>query len=955
MPEFVPEHETEVAAMKLQLSRHAADAGVDLSADENGEIRAEIDEGLRGDHFGRSPQQQKVKSDRRELFFGENQAEVVIISPRFSPDNVDGISTLSDDGSPCATATKKKKRRAKVKSPSKKATSVFAESQNETELQVRVLSPMHEVQGHPRTRTQTQTSATSPGRMSLSASPITKERFDLPAARRPMRDKVTATNRGQEQRNVDDEDLLRPGPGDKWKLIIERNRSSGSGQVGCAKKSVEDLGFISVVEVDAGAARSVHGRCIHMREGAGIDRLDLCRLEPGHKMNRFVDMGPSIGNKCNLFKQLVRMRTLFPDLYTFFPPSWNFPDDLEHFQANAPKNKIYLLKPTVGSQGKGIRMASGAEVGPTYGKMCKELPTELESRDPGHTASGPQSAVPSPGAPKTGNRLPSVLTSPVGVKGASSPTAPAKASRHAQPNVCVQECIDPALINKSKFDLRIYVLMESVLPLRAHLCRSAMLRKCMEEYKPLHAGEKMSKFSLLTNTSINKKWKPEYLPGSDAGKGCKIPLHDAFDQLADEGIERESLWKQIEHIVALTLIAVHPRLDLQYRSCLTENDLRGGSNHTSKCFQMLGFDIMVDSSGFAQLLEVNTHPSFAWDTKIDSTIKRPAIAGCMAIVCGQNLPEVLPQIKEYQWGAPLSLYDKDGVLKAESERRRLEWLQQLYTPVPLSNHSSSSDASHAQLGADVLQVFLTLLRIEVRISVAWLCLLILFDARTHAQTCIHTWFNLYIFVPLYLCLNPAIFFAYVTIIMTTQQVKIRSRMAQDLQRTRFGETGAKLEETWGRELVRPKTTTRKRESSTSVPQSKKSLSPLGRRSDSGVDKSTSLSPQRGLRDVGGRGDGERIRIFAAESSGAAVSKSLSAATTIISMAAHAETDTSNVAAGVARASIDAVTGDGNQGIGGDENEAQEAPESTEQDTDVVLIKETNLGPVAVAILYKSLR
>ena len=950
MPEVVPEHETQVAAMKLQLSRQAADAGVDLFADENGEYREERDKGLRGDHFGRSPQHQKGKSDRRELFFGENQADAVIISPRFSPDNVGGISTLSDDGSPCASATKKKKTRAKVRSPSKKATSVFA--QTETEVQVKVLSPMQEVHGHPRSRTQKQTSATSPGRMSLSASPTTRERFDVAAARRPMRDKVSATNGEQEQRNVDDEDLFRPGPGDKWKLIIEKNRSSGSGQVGCAKKSVEDLDFISVVEVDAGAARSVHGRCIHMREGAGIDRLDLCRLEPGHKMNRFVDMGPSIGNKCNLFKQLVRMRTLFPDLYTFFPPSWNFPDDLEHFQANAPKNKIYLLKPTVGSQGKGIRMASGAEVGPTYGKMCKELPTELESRDPGPTASGPQSALPSPGAvPKTGNRLPSV-TSPVGAKGVSSPTAPAKASRHAQPNVCVQECIDPALISKSKFDLRIYVLMESVLPLRAHLCRSAMLRKCMEEYKPLHAGEKMSKFSLLTNTSINKKWKPEYLPGSDAGKGCKIPLHDAFDQLADEGIERESLWKQVEHIVALTLIAVHPRLDLQYRSCLTENDLKSGSNHTSKCFQMLGFDIMVDSSGFAQLLEVNTHPSFAWDTKIDSTIKRPAIAGCMAIVCGQNLPEVLPQIKEYQWGAPLSLYDKDGVLKAESERRRLEWLQQLYTPVPLSSHSSLSDASHAQLGADVLHVFLTLLRIEVDISVSWLCLLTLFDARTHAHTCTHTCFNLYIFVPLYLCLYPAVFFAYVTIIMTARQVKIRSRMTLDLQKSRFGETGAKLEETWGREPVRPKTTSRKRESSTSVPQSKKSLSPIGRRSDSRVDKGTSLSPQRA---VGGRGDGERIRIFAAESSGAAVSKSLSAATTVISMAAHAETDTSNVAAGVARASTDAVTGVGNRGIGGDEDETKEAPVSTEQDTDVVLIKETNLGPVAVAILYKSLR
>ena len=46
--------------------------------------------------------------------------------------------------------------------------------------------------------------------------------------------------------------------------------------------------------------------------------------------------------------------------------------------------------------------------------------------------------------------------------------------------MCVQECIDPALLGGNKFDLRIYVLLESVLPLKAHLCRSAMLRKCME-------------------------------------------------------------------------------------------------------------------------------------------------------------------------------------------------------------------------------------------------------------------------------------------------------------------------------------------------------------------------------------------------------------------------------------------------------------------------------------------
>lgn len=50
----------------------------------------------------------------------------------------------------------------------------------------------------------------------------------------------------------------------------------------------------------------------------------------------------------------------------------------------------------------------------------------------------------------------------------------------------------------------------------------------------------------------------------------------------------------MEKIAALTLVAVHPRLVLQYRSCLSEQDTGlPEEEHASKCFQMLGFDIMV--------------------------------------------------------------------------------------------------------------------------------------------------------------------------------------------------------------------------------------------------------------------------------------------------------------------------------------------------------------------------
>lgn len=138
--------------------------------------------------------------------------------------------------------------------------------------------------------------------------------------------------------------------------------------------------------------------------------MDVLRLEQGDKTNRFVEMGPAVGSKCNLFKQLIRLRTLFPDVYDFFPPTWNFPDDLEHFNAWAPRDKIYLLKPTVGSQGKGIRLASGPDVGATYGKMCKELPAELESLDSG--LSSPSLGSPQPSRKQESPQLLPSLKSP---------------------------------------------------------------------------------------------------------------------------------------------------------------------------------------------------------------------------------------------------------------------------------------------------------------------------------------------------------------------------------------------------------------------------------------------------------------------------------------------------------------------------------------------------------------
>lgn len=40
------------------------------------------------------------------------------------------------------------------------------------------------------------------------------------------------------------------------------------------------------------------------------------------------------------------------------------------------------------------------------------------------------------------------------------------------------------------------------------------------------------------------------------------------------------------------------------------------------CFEILGFDIMLDDKGKCYLIEVNHAPSFNVDTKLDEVVKR---------------------------------------------------------------------------------------------------------------------------------------------------------------------------------------------------------------------------------------------------------------------------------------------------------------------------------------------
>lgn len=80
--------------------------------------------------------------------------------------------------------------------------------------------------------------------------------------------------------------------------------------------------------------------------------------------------------------------------------------------------------------------------------------------------------------------------------------------------------------------------------------------------------------------------------------------------MAEHSYDTSKLWADIDDIVIKTLISAHPVLKHHYQSCF--------SNHTTgcACFEILGFDILLDRRLKPWLLEVRKEwRSQSWGTK----------------------------------------------------------------------------------------------------------------------------------------------------------------------------------------------------------------------------------------------------------------------------------------------------------------------------------------------------
>lgn len=223
----------------------------------------------------------------------------------------------------------------------------------------------------------------------------------------------------------------------------------------------------------------------------------------------------------------------------------------------------------------------------------------------------------------------------------------------------VQEYIArPLLIEGRKFDLRVYCLVTSLKYPSIFVYNDGLVRLCAEAYEKPSQSNMDNACKHLTNYAVNKKsaaYQKASSEGEDGSKRDFIWFNKWLDEtLSDEMLSSmhkakstaapseggagvspttssnpnrsATLWSAIDHIIVKTVLSAQPKVRHAY------NGLFPHGNDGYTCFEVLGFDILIDHKLQPWLMEVNHTPSFATDSPLDRRVKENLITEVLSVI-----------------------------------------------------------------------------------------------------------------------------------------------------------------------------------------------------------------------------------------------------------------------------------------------------------------------------------
>lgn len=163
---------------------------------------------------------------------------------------------------------------------------------------------------------------------------------------------------------------------------------------------------------------------------------------------------------------------------------------------------------------------------------------------------------------------------------------------------------DPMLIKQRKWDMRTYILITSIHPLRCYMYRDGLVRFASTVYDK-NAKDGGKKTAYLTNTSVNKKT-------GQSVEDLTWPYPQVYEYLKKhDHIDPDFLWKRIERAITQVLMSSESAFLKKFKTI--RNDYT-----CANCYQLLGVDVIVDANIVPRIIEVNGEPSMQLSGEINS-------------------------------------------------------------------------------------------------------------------------------------------------------------------------------------------------------------------------------------------------------------------------------------------------------------------------------------------------
>ncbi|KAL3927573.1 MAG: hypothetical protein SGPRY_002762 [Prymnesium sp.] len=360
---------------------------------------------------------------------------------------------------------------------------------------------------------------------------------------------------------------------------------------------------------------------IHWKAGR-FKPSEYAAANPAQRVNHFPKTS-GITKKDTLLRNLRRMRAIHGQIFNFFPESvrlvcgcnrYLLPTEYLTLARSCEQRydePVWILKPTDSSQGRKIFLIRDiSEI--SYGHFSDSMKAELLGERPDEDRKDPR-------LDEKGRAIATDLDMATTLRMLRSRlhktvcpcvkfTEMHIVQRYIAQPLCfhgLSEWRGSTLCAGYKLDLRIYVLLVSAQPLRVYAYKDCLVRFATQKFD---MSDLENTFSHLTNTSINKN-SVSYSTVKDGIRGgCKWSLLSFIREYPYHPLSSSLLWSRIHAIINLTLLSIAPSIP--------DN---GG------CFELLGYDIIIDERLRPWLLEVNSSPALGVECSVDREVKEPLL------------------------------------------------------------------------------------------------------------------------------------------------------------------------------------------------------------------------------------------------------------------------------------------------------------------------------------------